>query len=49
MDDVGFALRCHRIHAFDVLEEEILSDKSSVLDGLHRVGGIFHLGHHVLL
>lgn len=49
MGVVGLALRRHRFHALDVLEEKELSNESRLLGRFHRAGGVQHQRYHELL
>lgn len=49
MDDVDLALRCHRIHAVDILEAKVVSNEPIVSQRLHGTRSIFHLGDRLIL
>lgn len=49
VDDVGLPLWRHRIHAFDILETQILSYKPALPQWLHPPGSLLHIRHCDLL
>ena len=49
MDDVGFVIRRHRLHALDLLETQVISNKSRVPKRIHCARGLLHLRHRILL
>lgn len=49
MDDVGLAIRSHRLHAPDLLETQILPDKLAFPQRIHRSRSLLYLGYRILL
>lgn len=49
VDDVGQPVRRHRIHAFDILEAQVIPDEPDLLSRFYGVGSIQHKRHHELL
>lgn len=49
VDALGVFIRCHRFHAVDFLEAEVISYESHLSGGLYRAGGLFDQRHHELL
>ena len=49
VDDVAFTVRGHRIHAFDVLEAQVLSYESPVPKRFHSTGSILDIRDRIFL
>lgn len=49
MDDVDFAVRCHRVYATHLLETKVLPNEPIVPKRLHGIGSVFNFGDSVIL